>query len=215
MTSVLLALLAMPAEAPGLQRAELKHVSEDNGVWRLAPGPNVEGVVLVHQGAWPPAVVKVFHEVPWLDAASVRLRWAELEPSDQEFHWAPFERVLAEVKRYNAAHPGARRTLHVRVMGGVHVPKWFEASGVKIYDTLDPIGRSRTRPIRVPVPYDNPEYLKQLRQVYRAMVERFGDEPLVTVYHGTWSAGPWDEIFHPQNRAPLPPGYTPAILCAV
>jgi hypothetical protein len=54
-----------------------------------------------------------------------------------------------------------------------------------------------------------PEYLKRLRQAYRAMYEKYKDEPLVAVYHGTWSAGPWDEIFHPQGKAPLPPDYTP------
>lgn len=41
------------------------------------------------------------------------------------------------------------------------------------------------------------------------MYERYHNEPLVTVYHGTWSAGPWDEILHPQYHAPRPPDYTP------
>jgi len=107
----------------------------------------------------------------------------------------------AEVKRYNAARPGARRTLHVRVMGGVHCPPWFERAGVRYYDTAHAVGKSRLAPIRVPIPYDNPEFLKQLREVYRAMHDRYRGEPLVTVYHGTWSAGPWDEIFHPQFQA--------------
>ncbi|MBM3861140.1 MAG: hypothetical protein FJ395_16045 [Verrucomicrobia bacterium] len=171
--------------------------------------PNVEGVVLLHQGDWPPDVVETFHKVPWLDAASIRLKWSELEPRDQEFNWAPFDKLLAEVKKYNAAHPGARRTLHIRPMAGVHCPRWFEQAGVRFYDTTHRIGKTRNAPIHVPVPYDNPEFLKQLRQLYRAMFERYHNEPLVTVYHGTWSAGPWDEIFHPQAGEPLPPDYTP------
>jgi hypothetical protein len=181
-----------------------------NGAWKLAPGPNVEGVALLHQGAWPPDVVRTFHEVPWLDAASVRIRWAELEPRDGEFDWSPFDAVLAEVRRYNTAHPGARRTMHVRPLGGVHCPEWFEAAGVRFYDTLQPMGPGRPwRPLRTVMPYDNPQFLRQLRQLYRALIERYGDEPLVTVYHGTWSAGPWDEIFHPEGDAPLPPDYAP------
>ena len=197
-----IAVTAEPIELYNVARQDDRHI--------LAFGPNVEGVVLLRQGPWPPDTVKAFHDVPWIDAASIRIRWAELEPTDEEFDWSGFDRVLAEVKKYNATHPDARRTLHIRVMGGVHSPKWFESAGVRFYDTLDPVGANRRmRPIRIPVPYDNPEFLKQLRQVYRAMYRCYHDEPLVTVYHGTWSAGPWDEIFHPQYHAPLPPRYTP------
>ena len=187
----------------------MQNLIAHDGGWMLAAGPNVEGVVLLQQGAWPPAVVEAFHQVPWLDAASIRIKWSELEPSDQVFNWAPFDNLLAEVKKYNAVHPGARRTLHIRVMGGEHCPHWFEQSGVRFYDTTQRLGKNRSAPLHIPLPYDNPEYLKQLRQVYRAMFERYQNEALVTVYHGTWSAGPWDEIFHPQNGEPLPPGYTP------
>ena len=210
----LLALCALFGAAAACHAQEgpptLQNVVERDGVYTLRPGPNVEGVVLVRQGAWPEDVIRVFHEGPWLDAASVRLPWAVLEPSDQEFSWAPFDRLLAEVKAYNAGHPGARRTLHIRVMAGEHCPAWFEGAGVRFYDTVHRLGPGQGEaPIRVPVPYENPQFLKQLREVYRAMYERYKDEPLVAVYHGTWSAGPWDEIFHPQWGAPLPLGYTP------
>jgi len=177
-----------------------------------AAEPKAEGVVLLQQGDWPADVVATFHNTPWLDAASIRLKWSELEPRDQEFNWAPFDKLLAEVRKYNAAHPGARRTLHIRVMGGVHCPRWFEQAGVRFYDTTQASHHGsaiRSTPIHIPLPYDNPEFLKQLRQVYRAMFARYHDDPLVAVYHGTWSAGPWDEIFHPQSGEPLPPDYTP------
>ncbi|MCK4374529.1 MAG: hypothetical protein KAX19_04340, partial [Candidatus Brocadiae bacterium] len=101
----------------------MDNVVEANGAYTLAPGPNVEGAVLLHQGDWPPRVIGAFRQVPWVDAASVRLRWAELEPRDQHFNWAPFDKVLREVKEYNAAHPGAARTLHIRVLGGEHCPR--------------------------------------------------------------------------------------------
>jgi hypothetical protein len=58
------------------------------------------------------------------------------------------------------------------------------------------------------MPYDNPVFLDRLRRLYRAIYERYKDEPLVALYHGTWSAGPWDEIFIPIKAAPKPPGYT-------
>jgi len=207
------ALIAVPAAAAlaaGGDVDALDNVVERDGAYVLAAGPNVEGVVLLHQGKWPPQVIRAFHEVPWLDAASVRIRWAELEPADEQFDWSGFDAVLGEVRKYNAARADAHRTLHIRVLGGEHCPRWFEGAGVRFYATEHRLGPGKgSLPLRVPVPYDNPDFLKQLRQVYQAMYERYKDEPLVTVYHGTWSAGPWDEIFHPQGGAPLPPGYTP------
>jgi hypothetical protein len=58
------------------------------------------------------------------------------------------------------------------------------------------------------LPYENPVFLERLRRVYRAIYERYKDEPLVALYHGTWSAGPFDEIFVPIRSAPKPPSYT-------
>jgi len=181
---------------------------EPNGVFTLAPGPKVEGVVFLQGGHWSETDIKTFHEVEWVDAASVRLSWAEFERADQQFDWEPFDRMLAEVKKYNAAHASARRVLQIRVMGGRHCPGWFERAGVRYYDTTHPKPDNWAAPLHAPLPYDNPEFLKQMRQMYRAMFERYQAEPLVMVYHGTWSAGPWDEIFHPLGSAPLPPGYT-------
>ena len=195
----------------------LRNVVERDGGYELAPGPVVDGVVFLRQvypreESWPADVLEAFASVPWLDAASVRVRWANLEPRDQEFRWQGFERVLERVRQFNREHPDAPRTVHIRAMGGEHVPAWFEQAGVKMYDTLDPQrsrGKLRQRSIRIPVPYDNPRFSRQLRELYHAMRQRYGADPLVTVYHGTWSAGPWDEIFHPQGKAPLPPQYSP------
>ncbi len=188
----------------------MDHIVKHESAYTLAPGPNVDGLVYLRQDRWPSDVIHAFHSIPWIDAASVRFRWAELEPADNQFDWSAFDAILDEVRRYNEAHPDTPRTLHIRPLGGVHTPEWFEEAGVRYYKTMHRMGPDRgSRPIRVPMPYDNPEFLKQLRDLYRAMVDRYGDEPLVTVYHGTWSAGPWDEIFHPQDGHPLPPGYTP------
>ncbi|MEI7732374.1 MAG: hypothetical protein WCO56_22575 [Verrucomicrobiota bacterium] len=186
----------------------LTNVIETNGNFTLSPGPKVEGVVFLQGGRWKDATVQTFNDIPWVDAASVRVSWAEFERQDQVFNWEPFDRMLTEVKKYNAAHPGAHRTLQIRTMGGRHCPKWFESAGVRYYDTTRPEPGNWQTPLHAPMPFDNPEFLKQLRQMYRAMYERYQDEPLVTVYHGTWSAGPWDEIFHPRMTSPLPPGYT-------
>ena len=182
-----------------------ENVIETDGDYTLAPGPNIEGVVYLHAAAWPENVVQTFHAVPWIDAASIRLMWAEVEPADQQFNWTALDRVLAEVKKYNATHAGSTRYLQIRIMAGNKYPKWFEKAGVETYVTLHAADRPQ---IRVPMPFDNPHYLKQLREIYRAMYEKYKDEPLVKVYHGTWTGALWAEIFHPQGKAPLPPGYT-------
>ena len=209
--AVLLALAAGgQAPVPGAAQLTCENVVATNGGVTLTPGPKVEGVAFLQGGRWKDATIQTFLDIPWVDAASVRLEWAGFERQDQVFNWEPFDRVLAVVKKYNADHPGAHRTLQPRVMGGRHCPKWFEQAGVRYYDTTRPERNNWQTPLHTPMPFDNPEFLKQLRQLYRAMYERYHDEPLVTVYHGTWSAGPWDEIFHPRNNAPLPPGYTQA-----
>ena len=199
---------AEQACAPCAEQVTLDGVVATNGNVTLMPGPKVEGVVFLQGGRWKDVTIQTFKEIPWVDAASVRLGWAEFERQDQVFNWEPFDRMLAVVKQYNAEHPDAPRTLQVRVMGGRHCPKWFEQAGVRYYDTTRPEHGNWQTPLRAPMPFDNPEFLKQLRQMYRAMFERYHNEPLVTVYHGTWSAGPWDEIFHPRMTSPLPPGYT-------
>jgi len=135
------------------------------------------GVALVHQGDWPEDVWKAFRETPWLDAASVRIKWSELEPRDQGFDWGPFDRVIEGVRKYNADHPGENRKVHLRPLGGVHGPEWFEGAGVRFYDTeqrshvyhRERPATGKVTPIRPPMPYDNPEFLKQLRELYRAM----------------------------------------------
>jgi hypothetical protein len=204
------------AVAPGEDSPVLENTVKTEGGFTLAPGPNVEGVVFLRQcpevgnpqeTEWPRDAVETFHQVPWIDAASVRTRWADLEPRPREFNWVTIDKVLAEVKKYNAGHTDARRTLQIRVMAGEHSPKWIEKAGVRFYDTS---GGLPGRPIHVPMPYDNPGLLDHLRRLYRAVLERYGKDPVVTVYHGTWSAGPWAELFHPRVGAPLPPDYTPA-----
>ncbi len=180
-------------------------------------GDMFRGVAMVHQGEWTDDVWRAFRMTPWLDAASVRIEWSELEPRDEEFDWGPFDRVIEGVRAYNEAHPGAERKVHLRPLGGRFTPAWFEDAGVRYYETEqrshvyrpDQPPTITTTVLRVPIPYENPEFLKQLRELYGAMRERYGGEPLVVVYHGCWSAGPWNEIFHPQPPASLPPGYTP------
>jgi hypothetical protein len=91
--------------------------------------------------AWPADVIRAFHEVPWIDAASVRVRWAALEPRPGDYQWSYIDHVLAEVKKFNQTHGGPVRTLQVRPMGGEHCPRWFEEAGVRFYDTTHPAAR--------------------------------------------------------------------------
>ncbi len=194
---------------PG-RAATMNDTPTSASVITLPHGPNIDGIVLVQQSAWPQDVIDAFHRTPWLDAASIRMPWRELEPEDQKFDWSAIDQVLAEVKKWNAAHVDQpARTMHIRVMAGIFSPSWFNDAGVKMYETHHYLGPTRRKtPLVIPLPYDNPEFMKQLREVYRAMREHYENEPLITMYHGTWSAGPWDEIFHPMDDQPYPPDYS-------
>jgi hypothetical protein len=68
---------------------KLEGVVESDGGYTLAPGPKVEGVVFLgfYDSPLRPDVVEAFHAVPWIDAASVRVRWHSLEPRPDKFNW--------------------------------------------------------------------------------------------------------------------------------
>ncbi len=208
-TAVCMACMALAGQGFAQQTGPATQPAKEEGVWKLAQAPKVQGVYLLQQGDWPDEVIKAFHETDFLDGASIRLRWADFELKDQEFNWAPIDKVLSEVRKYNAAHPGARRTMQLRVIAGVHSPKWFDDGSVRMYDTarIDPSNK-KWHQLHVPMPYDNPGLLKQQRELYRALYDRYGNEPLVVMYHATWSGGAWGEIYHPKDGAPLPPDYT-------
>lgn len=205
-----LTMLALGTLLPYLALAS-DNVILTKGGWTLKPAPKVEGVFLLQQGKWPREVIDAFHKTPFLDGASIRMKWSELEPADEQFDWSAVDEILNEVKAFNERNPGQPpRTFMLRVMAGVHSPQWFESAGVRYYDThVQGVNQKKPQPLHIPMPYENPEFLKQLREVYQAMLERYKDDPLVVMYHGTWSAGPWDEIFHPSKGAPLPPDYSP------
>lgn len=178
------------------------HGSAENG-YTLMPGPKAEGVVMMWGGGMD--ALEAFHKTPWLDSTSVASAWDAVEPADQQFDFSRYDGVLEEVRKYNKANPGANRTMQVRVVGGRYSPKWFAEAGIKLYETGSSVTENA---MKIPVPYDNPELFKQIRELYRAVYEHFKDAPEVVVYHGSWSGGPWEEIFHPREGEPLPPGYT-------
>lgn len=178
----------------------------EDGSYGLAEGPRAEGVVMMWMGAKEEALTKAFFSLPWIDAVTKTVGWRSVEPRDQEFDFKEYDQLLALVREYNAVHRDSPRAMHVRVVGGRFVPDWFEQKGVRFYDT--PSGVTE-KEIHIPIPFDNPELIKQTRELYRAMYEHFKDAPEVVVFHGTWSGGPWEEIFHARKGEPLPPGYTP------
>ncbi len=50
--------------------------------------------------------------------------WAQLEPSQGRFTFAPLERSLAAVAEYNRAHPGHSLAVKLRLWGGFTAPDW-------------------------------------------------------------------------------------------
>ena len=198
---------AKPDTQPSSREADMQieNLDSSNGSFTLKRGPNCEGIVYMWGGHFEESA-KVFHETPWIDSATITRGWETAEPEDQKFDFTIYDQVLAEVRKYNEEHPGANRTMHIRMVGGRYSPKWLEEKGVKFYDTTSSV--TGGKPIHIPTPYDNPEMMKQVRELYRATYEHFKDAPEVICYHGTWSGGPWEEIFHPREGETLPPNYT-------
>gem|GEM_PF-1561125 len=202
LSHVIAAFAGMPSSAPASKQSdyEMENLSEQNGAYTIKRGPNCEGVVYM----WGDA--ETFHNTPWLDSATITRGWGSVEKEDQVFDFSVYDKVLEEVRKYNREHPGAHRTMHVRMVGGRYAPKWIEDKGARFYDTTSFV--TSNKPIHIPVPYDNPVLMKQLRELYQATYEHFKDAPEVICYHGTWAGGPWEEIFHPRGDEPLPPDYS-------
>ena len=211
MRKILSSLLVCLTLSSAAQSPVSSNVSITSEGVTLAAGPNIDGITYLHGAKLGEKEIKAFHEIPYIDSLSVRQTWAAIEPEDQKFDFSGYDAALDEVKKYNSAHPDSPRTLQIRAMGGRNCPRWMEQAGVKYYDTTDLMGPQRkVTPMRLPQPFDNPEFIKQQHELYAAMREHFANEPLVTVFHGTWSAGPWAELFYPQadNNQPQPPGAT-------
>ena len=205
--------VALTLNSQAQDRNVSSNVSVTSDGVTLAAGPNVNGITYLHGATLGEKEIKAFHQIPFIDSLSVRQSWAAVEPQDQKFDFSGYDRGLDEVRKYNAAHPDTPRTMQIRAMGGRNCPKWMEQAGVTYYDTVDLMGKQRkeTR-LHLPMPFDNPEFIKQAHELYAAMREHYKGEPLVNVFHGTWSAGPWAELFYPQmeQNQPAPPGATPA-----
>jgi hypothetical protein len=91
------------------------------------------------------------------------------------------------------------------LMSALHyvVPNWgvvIILFSIIIKIVLHPLTRSSMRSMKK---------MQALQPLMNEILEKYKDEPLAAMYHGTWSAGPWDEIFHPQGKAPQPPDYAP------
>lgn len=122
-------LSAGQAAAPGAARVSLDTAVETDGRVTLAPGPKVEGVVFLQGGRWKDATVQTFNDIPWVDAASVRVAWAEFERQDQVFNWEPFDRLLVVVKKYNARE-GTLRAVFRRPDGTKRIARVAVAADV-------------------------------------------------------------------------------------
>jgi hypothetical protein len=56
------AVTCLGLDAAAEEPAVTENVRQQDGAYTLDPGPNVEGVVLLRQGDWPPEVVETFHD---------------------------------------------------------------------------------------------------------------------------------------------------------
>ena len=106
----------------------------------------------------------------------VNVSWAQLEPSMDQWDFAPLDASLAAVSAYNAANASEPLTVKLRVWGGYTAPEWAKAlDGAPITvpgDSERPAGGTLGR-------YWSADYVAQWTNLQMALAKRYDPDPLV------------------------------------
>jgi len=83
-----------------------------------------------HREPWPTATPdEVAPDAGAFSGFVVNETWAQLEPSQRRFTFAPLQRSLAAVQVYNHAHPRSQLAVKLRLWGGFTAPEWAKTLG--------------------------------------------------------------------------------------
>jgi hypothetical protein len=66
---------------------------------------------------------------PAFVGTAVDVGWAQLEPRQGQYDWAPLDSSLAAVSAYNRVHPSSALGVKLRVVGGYAAPSWATRIG--------------------------------------------------------------------------------------
>ena len=106
----------------------------------------------------------------------VNVTWAQVEPTEGAFDFAPLQASLAAVSRYNATHPKDRLAVKLRVWAGFTAPGWAKAIGGA---PIAVPGTSAAEPGGSLGRYWTAPYGAQWTRLQGALAHRYDDDPLV------------------------------------
>lgn len=119
------------------------------------------------------------------------------------------DRVLNQVRKFNAAHPDAPLGVKLRIFQGNQAPPWAKAiGGGPLTIQRNPQGcPSGDCPITIG-PVWNPKYIAAWRSFQAKVAARYDREPLIRAVAITSCTMETDEPFVMPVDQPIPPGYT-------
>lgn len=137
---------------------------------------------------------------PIASGGNVLLNWADLEPAEGEFRWAPLDKALAD-----AAANGKRLIprIYTNIDGyGQATPNWF-------FDTpraqsYYPTPWARSQRARAPVPWD-PLFIDKFGRFLEALGSRYNGNPTIEFFQTNAGSGIYGEMV---LGNPLPTGWT-------
>jgi hypothetical protein len=142
--------------------------------------------------------------------------WAEMQPwSGGWLVTTRIDNALAQVKRYNDAHPANPLGVKLRIYSGNQAPAWAKAiNGGPLTIERNGLGcQSASCPITIGKVWD-PQYIAAWRAFQRKVAARYDANPLIRSVAITSCAMETDEPFvmptQQPPQQPIPPGYTDA-----
>jgi hypothetical protein len=137
---------------------------EARGVYFLTPAEGNRRVDLASFGCWDnPNVVGV----------ALRVTWAVIEPSPDQFDWSFIDDALRIAK-------SKRKLIAISIIAGIRSPNWIFGSAKRLRLT----GKDAKRQDSVPAPWD-PNYLSAWKKLVQTFGARYDGNPLIAYVTAT------------------------------
>ena len=133
----------------------------------------------------------------------INATWDSMQPAaDAGLDFTRIDDALAQVRTYDAAHPGAPLGVKLRVYAGANAPQWAkELNGGPVTVQRNPAGCPHPPcPLTLGL-FWKPEYIAAWRAFQSMLASRYDSEPLIKQIAITSCAQQTDEPFVPTNDA--------------
>ncbi len=158
------------------------------------------------------AVDPALCDKPFIDGASIRATWSELEPEQGKFDWSYLDGQLAVIKKSGKAAT-------IRIMAGANCPQWIFKLGVPQISFRDEDRHHKTfgKVVTMPIIWDA-RYLKSWKNFVQALGKRYSARKEIVIVHMSGPTWRTAEMFLPhKGSAPSllrEAGYSADVLCA-